>query len=110
MKVNYKIVLLLSGAIISIISCTNGIKSGENNPEIEVLPEDIVEMREDQNLLAGIQMGFVEMRSLNNSLKSTVRFPLLLRTRRQSACLWEDLSRAHRYYQVMLSAKGRLWP
>jgi cobalt-zinc-cadmium efflux system membrane fusion protein len=69
MKVNYKIVLLLSGAIISIISCTNGIKSGENNPEIEVLPEDIVEMREDQNLLAGIQMGFVEMRSLNNSLK-----------------------------------------
>jgi cobalt-zinc-cadmium efflux system membrane fusion protein len=68
-KINYKIVLIFLGTIISLVSCTKGTRSGENNSVIEVLPEDIVEMREDQIILAGVQMGQVEMRSISNTLK-----------------------------------------
>jgi cobalt-zinc-cadmium efflux system membrane fusion protein len=61
--------LFLLGLIIFLGSCTNGSKSVSETEEIEVLPEDIVELREDQIKLAGIQMGSVETRSLGNSLK-----------------------------------------
>jgi len=37
--------------------------------DVEVLPEDIVELRDDQIKLAGIQTGSVEIRSVNNTLK-----------------------------------------
>ena len=35
----------------------------------EVLPEDIVELRDDQIKLANIELGSVEMKSLGNILK-----------------------------------------
>jgi cobalt-zinc-cadmium efflux system membrane fusion protein len=50
-------------------SCTGNNKPAPESAEVEVLPEDIVEMREDQIKLAGIQTGPVEMKSLGNTLK-----------------------------------------
>lgn len=50
------------------ISC----KQGNENVAVgnaEALPDDIVEMREDQIKLAGIELGLVESRSLNGVLK-----------------------------------------
>jgi cobalt-zinc-cadmium efflux system membrane fusion protein len=50
------------------LSCKHGNMSVETKVE-EVLPEDIVEMRDDQIELAGIELGSVEMMSLNGLLK-----------------------------------------
>ena len=47
-----------------------GNKVAENASELEVLPEDIVEMREDQIKLAGVQTGSIELRTVTNALKT----------------------------------------
>ncbi len=56
----FKLSIIVIGLIIFFNSCKNG---NSNQPaetgEIEVLPEDIVELRDDQINLAGIQTGFV---------------------------------------------------
>jgi cobalt-zinc-cadmium efflux system membrane fusion protein len=64
-----KVPLLFCSLLFLIFSCKRG-----NNPvaevkTAEVLPEDIVELREDQIKLADIQTGSVEMRSVSNTLK-----------------------------------------
>ncbi|MDD4921421.1 MAG: efflux RND transporter periplasmic adaptor subunit, partial [Bacteroidales bacterium] len=63
---------ILSSAVFSVfvfalVSC-NGVKKTETE-EVEVLPEDIVEMRSDQAKLANIETGIIELRSLSNTLK-----------------------------------------
>ncbi|MDD4923072.1 MAG: hypothetical protein PHS30_11455, partial [Bacteroidales bacterium] len=63
---------ILSSAVFSVfvfalVSC-NGVKKAETE-EVEVLPEDIVEMRSDQAKLANIETGVIELRSLSNTLK-----------------------------------------
>ena len=69
-KVSFKISIIILGFIISLNSCINGdSKSAVTAIEVEVLPEDIVELRDDQIKLAGIQTGSVEMRSVSNTLK-----------------------------------------
>jgi cobalt-zinc-cadmium efflux system membrane fusion protein len=68
-EISYKVSLIIFGVILSVISCTPGTETVEGNVETEVLPEDIVEMREDQIILAGIQTGSVEIRSVSNTLK-----------------------------------------
>ncbi len=65
----YKALLVFLGVIISLSSCTMFSGPVAEAPEIEVLPEDIVELREDQIKLAGIQTGSVEIRSVSNTLK-----------------------------------------
>jgi membrane fusion protein, heavy metal efflux system len=50
-------------------SCINGNKTGNETKVAEVLPEDIVELRADQIILAKVEFGNVEMRSLGNILK-----------------------------------------
>jgi len=55
--------------ILAVYSCNSGSKSTIESEEVEVLPEDIVELRDDQILLAGIQTGRVEMRSVSNTIK-----------------------------------------
>jgi membrane fusion protein, heavy metal efflux system len=52
--------------IIALVSCGQGKK-----PEVkaEVIPEDIVELRGDQQKLAGIETGAIELRSLSGTLK-----------------------------------------
>ncbi len=69
-KVSFKISIIILGFIISLNSCINGdSKPAVTAKEVEVLPEDIVELRDDQIKLAGIQTGSVEMRSVSNTLK-----------------------------------------
>ena len=68
-KSDNKISMILFGALILLGSCKGGNKPAAEVANAEVLPEDIVEMREDQIKLAGIQTGSIEMRSLNNTLK-----------------------------------------
>jgi cobalt-zinc-cadmium efflux system membrane fusion protein len=68
-KSDNKISLILCGVLILLGSCKGGNKPAAEVANAEVLPEDIVEMREDQIKLAGIQTGSIEMRSLNNTLK-----------------------------------------
>ena len=58
---------IISAFFIATVSC-NGFKKTEDK-EVEVLPEDIVELRADQAKLANIQTGFIEMRSLSGTLK-----------------------------------------
>jgi multidrug resistance efflux pump len=57
------------GLITSITSCTNGGKQALQTKKTEVIPEDIVELREDQIKLAKIELGAIEMHSLGNILK-----------------------------------------
>ena len=68
-KVNYKVSLIFFGFILSGVSCTTGTKPSDAIVEVEVLPEDIVELRDDQIMLAGIEFGSVEMRPVSNNLK-----------------------------------------
>jgi membrane fusion protein, heavy metal efflux system len=69
MKIKYKISLVIFGFLISGVSCTNGSKPSNTAVEAEVLPEDIVELRDDQIKLAGIEFGSVETRPVSNTLK-----------------------------------------
>jgi len=57
-------------------SCSGGANTGTESEE-EVLPEDIVELRDDQVKLAEIELGAIEMRSLSGTLKAngTVSVP-----------------------------------
>ena len=69
-KVSFKISMVILGLVLSLTSCNNG----KNNQaaeaaEMQVLPENIVELRGDQIKLAGIQTGSVEMRSVSTTLK-----------------------------------------
>ena len=50
-------------------ACTNGDKAADKSISLEVLPEDIVELRADQIKLANIELGYVEMQTLGNRLK-----------------------------------------
>jgi cobalt-zinc-cadmium efflux system membrane fusion protein len=54
--------------MIALFSCKKGNNSLETT-SVEVLPDDIVEMRADQAKMAGIEFGAIEMRSLNGYLK-----------------------------------------
>lgn len=65
-NINTLIALLL--VLLAMNSCKNGGSSKEVKEE-ESLPEDIVELRDDQIKLAGITMGTIEMRSLSGILK-----------------------------------------
>ena len=66
---NYKVSLIAFGFLISLMSCKIGNKPVEVTADVETLPEDIVELRDDQISLAGIQTGSVEMRTVSKSLK-----------------------------------------
>ncbi|MBG0859576.1 MAG: efflux RND transporter periplasmic adaptor subunit [Bacteroidales bacterium] len=68
-KLKYKVSLVFFGVIASLSSCTMFNEPVTEIQEVEILPEDIVELRDDQIKLAGIQTGSVEMRSVNNTLK-----------------------------------------
>ena len=61
--------LVLFGLSVLLISCNKGNKPAAEAKVTEVLPEDIVEMREDQISLAKIELGSVEMKSLGSILK-----------------------------------------
>jgi cobalt-zinc-cadmium efflux system membrane fusion protein len=69
-KVSFKLSITILGLIIFLNACINGdSKPVGKTAKVEALPENIVELREDQIKLAGIQTGSVEMRSVSNTLK-----------------------------------------
>jgi cobalt-zinc-cadmium efflux system membrane fusion protein len=68
-KLSYKSSVLIFGIIILSASCKKADKQGIVPATVEVLPEDIVELRADQIKLAGVETGAVEMRTLGNILK-----------------------------------------
>jgi len=69
-KAIFKLSIIILGLIVSLNSCINGDSKPVADPKaVEIIPENIVELREDQIKLAGIQTGSVEMRSVSNTLK-----------------------------------------
>lgn len=68
-KYNFITTVFLSSIIMVSISCNNSNHTHIETEEEEVLPEDIVELREDQIKLANIEMGVIELRSLSGTLK-----------------------------------------
>jgi len=65
---NLNCLFLLVLVVLITSSCGNTGKETETE-ETEVLPDDIVELRDDQKKLAGIETGLIEMRLLSGSLK-----------------------------------------
>lgn len=61
----------LAALAMTFFSCNNNKKTGTENPneEIEVLPENIVELRDDQSKQAGIEFGKAELRTISGTLK-----------------------------------------
>jgi membrane fusion protein, heavy metal efflux system len=68
-KFTFKISVILLGIIIYSGSCTSGNKTPVEAANVEILPEDIVELRADQIELANVALGIVEMHSVGNILK-----------------------------------------
>ncbi|MEI6061467.1 MAG: efflux RND transporter periplasmic adaptor subunit [Bacteroidota bacterium] len=67
-KYNFKSHILLSIILITLFSCKSGNKPAEAAKE-EVLPENIVELRDDQLKLADIETGAIELRTLSGTIK-----------------------------------------
>jgi cobalt-zinc-cadmium efflux system membrane fusion protein len=67
----YKLVssTILVIVLASLVACNGGKKTSPEVTEVEVLPEDIVELRADQVKLANIETGTLELRSLSGILK-----------------------------------------
>jgi len=68
-KINVITIAFILSSFFAITSCKSGEKNNEEAEKTEVIPEDIVEMREDQIKLANIVTGKIEMRSLSGTLK-----------------------------------------
>ncbi len=69
-KISFKLSIIVLGLIVSLTSCfTGNSKPLAAATEAEVLPDDIVELREDQIKLAGIQTGSIEMHPVSNTIK-----------------------------------------
>lgn len=61
--------LVIAALFLTFVSCSETKKTNEEAEEMEVLPEDIVELRDDQIKLAEVETGAIELRSLNGTLK-----------------------------------------
>ena len=68
-KYKYPSIFFLGLLFIFSGSCHSGKTSAPEMKEAEVLPEGIVELRDDQVKLANVQTGKIEMRSLSGTLK-----------------------------------------
>jgi membrane fusion protein, heavy metal efflux system len=68
-KHNFISSTIISVFFIALVSCNGSVKGTSDTKEVEVLPEDIVELRADQIKLAKIETGTIEMRSLSGKLK-----------------------------------------
>ena len=68
-KLYCKISVLIILLIIPLLSCNRGQKSSSETTSVEVLPENMVELRDDQIKLANIELGSVEMQTMGSILK-----------------------------------------
>ena len=67
-KYNFKLSILISILFLGLVSCTKS-KVVTENIKVEVIPEDIVELREDQIKLSNIETGSIELKSMGSTLK-----------------------------------------
>lgn len=70
MKINKIRSLIYFAALLAVLPSCNKEKKSSGGEDAEVIPDDIVEMREDQIKLAGIEFGAVEMRSLSGTISA----------------------------------------
>lgn len=63
------LIIITTSVLLLTTACNSDKKVDTSTMEVEVLPEDIVELREDQIKLAQIEMGSVEMIALKGGLK-----------------------------------------
>jgi cobalt-zinc-cadmium efflux system membrane fusion protein len=68
-SIRYSLSIVITGLILFSGSCKRDNQSSSEKAGVEVLPEDIVELRDDQIKLAGIETGSVEVRSLGSAIK-----------------------------------------
>ena len=68
-KYKFKLSTIILAFLITFTSCNGGKKQNVETKETEVIPENIVELREDQIKLANIEMGAIELRSMSGTLK-----------------------------------------
>ena len=68
-KLNFTGLIIFQAIFVLLISCKNGKSPVAVTKKTEVLPEDIVELRDDQIKLADIELGSIGMQSLGNILK-----------------------------------------
>lgn len=61
--------IVILAALLTFSSCNGNKKSDVTAEEIEVIPEDIVELRDDQIKLANIETGAIELRSMSGTIK-----------------------------------------
>jgi membrane fusion protein, heavy metal efflux system len=65
----YRFSVLLLGLSVFLPSCDTGKKQVQETKATEVLPEDIVELRDDQIKLADVELGGVQLQTLGGELK-----------------------------------------
>ena len=67
----YKLLVSITALVFltALASCSGGKKPIAETKEVEVIPENIVELREDQIKLANIETGAIDLRSMSGSLK-----------------------------------------
>ncbi len=68
-KYKFKLSTIILAFLITFTSCNGGKKQNVETKETEVIPENIVELREDQIKLANIEIGTIELRSMSGTLK-----------------------------------------
>ncbi len=68
-KYKFKLSTIILAFLITFTACNGGKKQNVETKETEVIPENIVELREDQIKLANIEMGAIELRSMSGTLK-----------------------------------------
>lgn len=68
-KINFKVLIIITVVSAFMSSCNKSKNPVLKIAETEVIPEDIVEMREDQVKLANVELGSVEMHSIGNTLR-----------------------------------------
>jgi len=68
-KYKFSIPIIAFLFLIALSSCSGGKKPVTETKEVEVIPENIVELREDQIKLANIETGTIDLRSMSGSLK-----------------------------------------
>ena len=68
-KYKFSIPIIAFLFLIALSSCSGGKNPVTETKEVEVIPENIVELREDQIKLANIETGTIDLRSMSGSLK-----------------------------------------
>ena len=68
-KFKFLISIIALVFLTALASCSGGKKPVAETKEVEVIPENIVELREDQINLANIETGVIDLRSMSGSLK-----------------------------------------